>query len=411
MRLTKSEIAKLPRPSAGQAFYRDDKLRGFAVRVTAGGTKSFVLEKLIHRRVRRITLGRCNEIAVETARRQAQKLLGQIAEGRDPVAERKRTAASGATLSDVFDSYLAQRNLKPRTAVDYRRIVEVGFADWQRKPLASITRDGVARCFTRLRDEHGPAWANLCMRLLRAVFNFAAGKYADEAGRSPFAANPVRVLSETKAWVKIDRRRNFIKPHELADWYRAVQNLANTTARHYLLLLIFSGLRRQEAARLRWSDIDLKGRTLTVSDTKNRRPHTLPLSQFLYAMLEERHCCATGEFVFPGEGRRGHIISLKNSQRNVIETSGVSFTLHDLRRTFTTAAESLDIPGYALKRMLNHADGADVTAGYIVASVERLREPMEKVAEYLARAMGINPTKLYSFGERARAAPKSIHAS
>ena len=87
MRLTKSEIAKLPIPSAGQTLYRDDKLRGFAVRVTAGGTKSFVLEKLIHRRVRRITLGRCNEIAVETARRQAQKLLGQIAEGRDPVSE------------------------------------------------------------------------------------------------------------------------------------------------------------------------------------------------------------------------------------------------------------------------------------------------------------------------------------
>jgi integrase len=128
-------------------------------------------------------------------------------------------------------------------------------------------------------------------------------------------------------------------------------------------------------------------------------------------MLEERHRSTTGEFVFPGGGRRGHVIDLKNSQRNVIEASGVSFSLHDLRRTFTTVAESLDIPGYALKRMLNHSDGSDVTAGYIVGSVERLREPMEKVAEYLARAMGINPTKLYSFGERTHAAPKPVHAS
>src|SRR5262249_44878145 len=152
---------------------------------------------------------------------------------------------------------------------------------------SSITRDGVSRRFNRLRDEHGGAWANVCMRLLRALFNFAAGKYADEAGRSPFATNPVKVLSETKAWAKIDRRRNVIKSHELADWYRAVQNLTNTTTRDYLLLLIFSGLRRQEAARLRWSDIDLKGRTLTIPDTKNRRPLELPLPQFLYAMLEE----------------------------------------------------------------------------------------------------------------------------
>jgi integrase len=410
MRLTKNEIAKLPLPAEGQAFYRDDTLRGFAVRVTAGGTKSFVLEKLIHRRVRRVTLGRCNEIAVETARRQAQKLLGQIAEGRDPVAERKRTAASSATLSDVFDEYLEQRNLKQRTATDYRRIIEIAFADWCRKPLVSITRDGVSRRFAQLRDTHGPAWANLCMRLLRALFNFAAGKYADEAGRSPFAANPVRVLSETKAWVKIDRRRNVIKPHELADWYRAARNLSNMTARDYFLLLIFSGLRRQEAARLRWCDIDLKGRTLTVPDTKNRRPHTLPLSQFLYAMLEERRRSATGDFVFPGEGRRGHVISLKNSQRNVIEASGVSFTLHDLRRTFATVAESLDIPGYALKRMLNHSDGADVTAGYIVASVERLREPMQKVADYLTRAMNIKPTKLYLSEERALAASETVYS-
>jgi integrase len=411
MRLTKSEIAKLPHPAAGQAFYRDDTLKGLAVRVTAGGTKSFVLEKLIHRRVRRITLGRHGEISVETARKQAQKLLGQIAEGRDPVSERRKTAASATTLADVFTAYLEQRDLKPKTTADYHRVIAVAFEDWQRKPLASITRDGVSRRFNGLRDKHGPAWANLCMRVLRALFNFAAGKYADEAGRSPFAVNPVKVLSETKAWVKIDRRRSVIKPHKLADWYRAVRDLGNTTARDYLLLLIFTGLRRGEAARLRWCDIDLRGRTLTVPDTKNRRPHTLPLPQFLHAMLEERGRSATGDFVFPGAGRRGHVVSLKDSQRNVIEASGVSFTLHDLRRTFATIAESLDIPGYALKRMLNHSDGADVTAGYIVASVERLREPMEKVAEYLARAMGIKPTKLYSFKERKLAAPKSLHAS
>jgi hypothetical protein len=82
-----------------------------------------------------------------------------------------------------------------------------------------------------------------------------------------------------------------------------------------------------------------------------------------------------------------------------------------LRRTFTTIAESLDIPGYALKRMLNHSDGSDVTAGYIVASVERLREPMQKVADYLTRAMNIESTKFHSFEERALAAPQSIHAS
>jgi hypothetical protein len=61
--------------------------------------------------------------------------------------------------------------------------------------------------------------------------------------------------------------------------------------------------------------------------------------------------------------------------------------------------------------MLNHSDGSDVTAGYIVANVERLREPMQKVADYLLRAMKIEPTKIYSFEDRTRATPQSIHAS
>lgn len=73
----------------------------------------------------------------------------------------------------------------------------------------------------------------------------------------------------------------------------------------------------------------------------------------------------------------------------IIAQSGVNFTLHDLRRTFITVAESLDIPAYALKRLLNHKMTQDVTAGYIVMDVERLREPMQKITDYLLRLVGV----------------------
>jgi integrase len=305
MHLTKTAIEKLPLPSEGQAFYRDDTRKGLAVRVTAGGTKSFVLEKLVYRRVRRITIGHYGEISVETAWKNAQKLLGQIADGRDPVAERKKTKAESETLENVFREYLAQRNLKPKSVADYSRAVSVAFADWRRRPLTSITREAIVRRFNRLRNESGPAWANLCMRILRAIFNFAHAKHTDDRGQSPFAANPVKVLSEMKAWVKVDRRRTVIRPHELADWYQAVQGLSNTTIRDYLLLLIFTGLRREEAVRLRRQDIDFAGRTLTINDTKNRQPHTLPLSDFLHTMLRSRCNSIQGEYVFPGDGVRG----------------------------------------------------------------------------------------------------------
>ena len=63
------------------------------------------------------------------------------------------------------------------------------------------------------------------------------------------------------------------------------------------------------------------------------------------------------------------------------QRSGVKFSLHDLRRTFITVAESLDVPHYALKRLLNHRVGGDVTSGYIVFDTERLRGPVEQVAK------------------------------
>ena len=73
----------------------------------------------------------------------------------------------------------------------------------------------------------------------------------------------------------------------------------------------------------------------------------------------------------------------------VIEDSGVMFTIHDLRRTFITMAESLDISAYAVKRLINHKMTNDVTAGYIISDVERLRKPMQLIADSLLKFAGI----------------------
>ncbi len=73
----------------------------------------------------------------------------------------------------------------------------------------------------------------------------------------------------------------------------------------------------------------------------------------------------------------------------VAEGMGEHVTFHDLRRTFITIAEGLDIPAYALKQLLNHRNPNDVTAGYIVADVNRLRMPMEKISEFILLS-GVN---------------------
>lgn len=391
MRITKTAVDKLQPPTdKTQQFYRDDLLKGFAVRITATGVKSFVVEKLIHQKVKRITLGRYGELTVEQARKEAQKLLGKIATGIDPIAEKQEVKIKAVTLNQVFNDYLhARKGLKPKTIYDYKRIIELAFADWKNKPLLTITKDKIAKRHAQLGQKSGEAYANLAMRTLRALFNFAAGQYEDARGQSLILENPVKRLSQTRAWYRVSRRQTFIKQYELAAWYQAVQKLDNEILRDYLLLLLFTGLRRQEAATLRWTQIDLTAKTLTIGDTKNHQPHTLPLSSYLCKLLTARKQQTASEFVFPGNGKGGFIIEPRRQMAQVTKESGIAFTVHDLRRTFITVAESLDISAYAVKRLVNHKMNNDVTAGYIVNDVERLRKPMQSVTDYFLVQMEI----------------------
>jgi integrase len=396
MKLTKAFVDKAPAPvDKDQVFYRDEELKGFALRVTASGVKSFVVETLISNKVRRMTLGRYGKLTAEQARNEAKKLLGKIATGIDPIAERKEGKAKAVTLKEVYLDYLkARKSLKASTLYDYERVMNVAFGDWQAKPILSITKTMIAARHTKL-GERSEARANGAMRVLRALFNFAAGEYEDAKGRSLVLENPVKRLSHTRAWYRVERKQSVIKAHDLAAWYNAVISVEDERStgksavlRDYFLLIIFTGLRRNEAVRMTWDQVDFKAKTLTISDTKNHEIHVLPLSDFLYNLFYIRHAESTSQYVFPGDGTTGYIVEPRKVMTKVIDKSGVAFTLHDLRRTFITIAESLDIPAYALKRLLNHKMNHDVTAGYIVMDVERLRKPMQQITDYLLKCMG-----------------------
>jgi integrase len=112
--------------------------------------------------------------------------------------------------------------------------------------------------------------------------------------------------------------------------------------------------------------------------------------------LLERRKAAAGKarpkwhFVF--EGPRGRLSNLRYALDSVTKASGVDFCIHDLRRTFATAADALDVPAYALKALLNHKSAGDVTRGYVQVTVERLREPMQKITDYFLSAGGVRPS-------------------
>lgn len=394
-KLTKSFIDSIPLAASGQTFYRDSELKGFGLRVGTTG-KVYIAETKINGKVVRTTIGKHGVFTTEQARLRARELLLMMAQGTNPSDVKKEANARGITLEQTLADFLgARKALKPRTIHDYQKCLDVYLVDWKKKPLHDITKDMVAKRHAKI-GERSQAQANLTMRYLRALFNFAAGQYENSKGESVISDNPVKRLSQTRAWYRIERRQTIIKTHDLAPWYQAVMNIKNDTKgknretiRDYLLLVLFTGLRKEEAACLTWDNIDLRAKTLTVLETKNHSDHTLPLPDFLYELLVHRKASAVNQFVFPSANGNGRITDLTRQMNKVILDSSVTFTIHDLRRTFITVAESLDISAYALKRLLNHKMNGDVTAGYIVSDVERLREPMQRIATHLANTMGI----------------------
>lgn len=375
LNLTKRTVAALPHPVAGQVLYRDESLSGFGLRV---GTRSkvFFAEGQVRRRTVRVTIGRADVLSPEIARQKAKAILGEMAGGVDPNIAKRRPNEAAAALGTAFEAFFkAKPHLAAGTVQGYGRTARIYLADWAKKPMREICRQMVLARHQKIAQTHGAITANNVMRHLRSVYNWLA------ASHDELPPNPVTILTQARAWNKERRRRTVIASHDLPAWWQVVTTEPEHS-RDFLLLALMTGMRRSEIATLKWDYIDLVSKTLHLPKTKNGDPLDLPMSQFVAGLISaRRELAGQSEWVFPGTGRSGHIVESKTILRRVVARSGVKFTLHDLRRTYITIAESLDIPAYALKRMLNHRSDSDVTGGYIVINAERLRAPVERVTE------------------------------
>lgn len=293
---------------------------------------------------------------------------------------------TGITLRDAVREYFSVRKLKEQTEADYAKRLHRCFRDWLDLPIVQISDEMVFRRHLELTNIAGPATANLGMRVLRAIINFARVRF-----RFPRQCdkNPVEYISSLRAWNRLKARKSYIKPHQMPSWFGAVLDLDQHCTRDFLLFVLLTGCRKSEALNLTWLDVDFKDESMVFRNTKNGSDHHLPLSDYLSEMLARRKTLSKSRFVFASgrlpdsplkDWRRGH--------QSVTRQSGVSFTLHDLRRTFLTVAESAGIPMHVLKRLANHAE-QDVTERYVISSVEGLRKPMQRVTDALLNQAGI----------------------
>jgi len=377
---TKRLIENIEPPTTGRRYIYDAKVPGLRLQTTDKGVKTFQFYRWFQDRPLLITLGRFPAMTVEQARQQAKKHLGELAEGKDPGQEKKRRRDEAITLRQAMEDYIKSRDLKPATVEDTRTRMERYYGDWMNKKLLDISPDMVTKRYARLL-ETAPTAGSTATRYLRSILNFAIAAY----DHLPLS-NPVDRLSKARMWKRPQRRRTVIEANQLPAWWKALDSI-NPHHADIFRFVVLTGFRKKEALGLRWEDVNLETRVVTLTDTKARRPHALPLTDFLLDLLKRRQRFATSDFVFADD--RGRVPgNFRYSMAKVEALSGVRFTLHDLRRTFTTVAESLDIPAYALKRLINHSDAGDVTASYIIMDVERLRKPMQKISDYVMKTVG-----------------------
>ena len=391
---TVKELNSLPTPAKGSRdTYHDINVAGLTLRVTATGVKSFVIRKRIKGRPIMTTLGQYPAMTLSQARTAARESLNIFSSGINPNDKKIEQRVKSITLQEAMSDYISNRRhaLKATTIKDYHAIFNNFLFDWSNKELVSITGSMVAKRHTIIGDR-SIYRANATMRLLRAVFNFAISEYEDSNDVPIITHNPVQKIRRN--WFRESVRTNVIEPNNLKDWFRAVNSLpndkANTTHKNtsktvkdYLILLLFTGLRPSEGINLEWSNIDFNNKLLSIQDTKNREDHTMPLTQYIIDLLETRKETSMGKFVFPGYDPHKALVSPNKQVKKVIKDSGVQFLLHDLRRTFATYADSLEIQHNTIKRLMNHKNNDVTSTHYIHQSIETLRKPMNQVTNYI----------------------------
>jgi len=406
--ITKSLLDGIERPKSGTTRIMDTKLQGFGVDVGKRRV-TFFARRWADGKTHKEKVGEWPAVTVQEAREKALKVLGQIG----GVIERKRAPAGPVvpTLKEAIDAYLTFREtsgkaMKPSTAADYRsRLKHLdGISDML---ITEVTRSVVTREHKRLTVDSGTVSANVVMRYLGAVLNWASVQYSEDDEKPLIAVSPIKSMRKMRQWNPERRRQTFLDDKLFKLYWKVVSLLPKMSetyvenaevAADLFRLISYVGMRPGEAARLHVKNVDLERRVFVLKDTKNGRdfwiPFAEPVADILKRRIEYAKLCDS-EFVFPSSGRRantGEEAKRKfvtwTKQKDDIKANIPGWMPTDLRRTITTLATNMRFSSLVVKRLLNHTTErveGDVTAGYYVSDVEYLREPVADIARQINR--------------------------
>jgi integrase len=335
----------------------DSDVRGFGIRARPGG-KVYVLKFRTGGKQRWYTIGRHGSPwTPETARREAKRLLGDLAAGRAPGQPR-----GGITVGKAIEAYVEARCRYLRSGKQLANVLRMHVATrWGGRKIASIARSDVVAL---LGDVQGGdrtkriAIVNKVRMVLSRFFRWAIAEALVET--NPVAGTERRLGEEP--------RRRVLTDAEIA----SVWNAANGWPSGAIIrLLLATGQRRGEVGGMRWSEIEGEIWTIPAERSKNKRGHTVPLNVLAMGLLAKCPRIEGHDAIF---SVRAGFSDWSAAKRRLDTRCGLrDWRLHDLRRTVATGMQAAGVLPHTVAAVLNHS-----TAGLFGVTAIYLRDRQEE---------------------------------
>jgi integrase len=400
MKLTERKIEKLAAERGRKdRLVFDEAQRGLAVRVTVSGGQTYLCQYTLHGHKWRVPLGACSAVSLFKAREAAAAVMGDVAKGRNPAAERKEAAAAERarrtrnrlTLRVLIDDWnrLHLAGKRPSYAAEAVRALHHAFADRLDDAAEDLDRTAVVRALDALarrrkRKDGDGADKSKGAAMTGRTAAYGRAAFAWAVKRSEVRENPFVDLPIAKS---IAKRERVLSDQELAEVWRAAAGAAEPYGT-IIRLLILTGQRRGEVAGMTWGEIseDLTTWNLPAERTKNGEAHSMPLSapvrDLLSALLPDdaneakrvlREQRAKGELVLPGavgpfagwsKAKRALDKAISDARTKATAKAGASaaplapWSIHDLQRTVATGLQRLGVRLEVTEAVLNHISGS-----------------------------------------------------